>query len=84
MSAVFDENPSQLTKQVKNTSEDNDAARNDFNEDVRAESIIECVVMRKAKVKTETRIMFRVRFHERSFSTLSESILISLKSIISP
>ena len=58
----------------KNSSEDNYAARNDVNEDVRAESIIECVAMRKAKVKTETRIMFRVRLNDRSFSTLRESI----------
>lgn len=57
----------------KNTSEENYAARNDVNEDVRAESVIECVAM------TETRIMFRVRLHERSFSTLRESILISFK-----
>ena len=57
----------------KNTSEENYAARNYVNEDVRAESVIECVAM------TETRIMLRVRLHERSFSTLRESILISFK-----
>ena len=63
----------------KNSSEDNYAARNYVNEDVRAESVIESVAMRKAKVKTETRIMFCVRMHDRSFSTLRESILISFK-----